>query len=70
MYRPEERIHSVNKLAVEIENHILEGIANKRYTPNYVIEKNHDDGVVDAWVTGLRPVKKILTTVTLKKPLP
>ncbi len=70
MRTPEERIRITNALAVNLEDHILEGVANKRYAPNYTIEKNHDDCTVNAWVQGLRPIKKIMTVVTLKKPLP
>lgn len=70
MRTPEENIKITNELAVTLENHILEGVANKKYAPDYIIEKNLDDCTVDAWVKGLQPIKKVITTVTLKKPLP
>jgi hypothetical protein len=66
---PEERIRFTNALAINLEDHILEGVANKQYAPNYTIEKNLDDLSVEAWVQRLQPVKKIQTTVTLRKPL-
>lgn len=70
MYNPRKRIQLTNETANVIENNILEGIANKRFAPQYHIQRNFDDGEVEAWVQRIIPLNKIIGTVTLKKPLP